>query len=141
MEQNNKVKLLSWQEIGHHTVWRQVKKIYNIERPTKYCVVFNTYTDSLKSFSITSFDTLDEALEEAKLINIVYSSTPKPEKINKENYPYRRSRPRNFVFDFSNDSYFWGYTNIFCSEISRWTFLSRSDGRFSKTKDSISFKS
>ena len=108
MEQTNKDKLFSWQE-RHHTVWRQVKRIYDIDRPTKYCVVFNTYTNSLKSFSITPFDTLDEALEEAKLINIVYSPTPRPKKIYKTIYHYRRSRSRDFEFDFSDGSYFWGY--------------------------------
>lgn len=108
MEQTNKDKLFSWQE-RHYTVWRQVKRIYDIDRPNKYCVVFNTYTNSVKSFSITPFDTLDEALEEAKLINIVYSPTLRPKKIYKRYYSYRHSRIRDFEYDFSDGSYFWGY--------------------------------
>lgn len=108
----DKVKLKSWEELGHRTFWWHIKKIYNIDRPTKYCVVFNTYTDSPGSFSVTSFDTLEEALEEAKLINIMYSDTPKPEKKYVEKggkYQGKRWYHNSYNLDYSNGAYFWGY--------------------------------
>jgi len=100
--------------IGHFTFWHYIKKMYNIERPTKYCVIFNTYTENPGAFSVTSFETLDEALEEAKLINIMYSDTPKPEKIYLERNGKYTSKKRwgsnkTYNLDFSNGSYFWGY--------------------------------
>jgi len=96
-------KLKSWETRGHRTFWWHIKKIYNIDRPTKYCVVFNTYTDSPGSFSVTSFDTLEDALEEAKLINIIYNNTPKPQKM------YNKLIGNKYHLDYSNDAYFWGY--------------------------------
>jgi hypothetical protein len=98
-----KEKLKSWEERGHRTFWWSLKRIYNIDRPTKYCVVFNTYTDKSGSFSVTPFDTLEEAMEEAKLINIMYSDTPKPQK------NYSKMVNKKYVLDFSNGAYFWGY--------------------------------
>lgn len=99
----DKVKLKSWEEYGHRTFWWHIKKIYNIDRPTKYCVIFNTYTDSPKSFSVTPFDTIDEALEEAKLINIMYCNTPKPQKM------HNKLIGKKYPLDYSNGAYFWGY--------------------------------
>jgi len=107
-----KEKLKSWEERGHRTFWWHAKRIYNIDRPTKYCVIFNTYTDSPKSFSVTPFDTLEEALEEAKLINIMYSDTPKPEKIYVEKggkYSGKKRWSKGYNLDFSNGAYYWGY--------------------------------
>ena len=97
------IKLKHWEELGHRTFWWHLKRIYNIDKPTKYCVIFNTYTDSPKSFSVTPFDTLEEALEEAKLINIMYCNTPKPQKI--DNKLIGNKHP----LDYSNGAYFWGY--------------------------------
>ena len=108
----DKVKLKSWEEYGHRTFWWSLKMIYNIDRPTKYCVVFNTYTDSPGSFSVTPFDTLEEALEEAKLINIMYSDTPKPIRVYMEiggKYKGKHHWSKTYNLDFSNGSYFWGY--------------------------------
>lgn len=108
----NDIKLKSWEELGHRTFWWHLKRIYNIDRPTKYCVIFNTYTDSPKSFSVTSFDTLEEALEEAKLINIMYSDTPKPEKKYVERggkYQGKKWYHNSYNLDYSNGAYFWGY--------------------------------
>lgn len=108
----DKVKLKSWEEYGHRTFWWHLKRIYNIDRPTKYCVIFNTYTDSPKSFSVTPFDTIDEALEEAKLINIMYSDTPKPQKIYVEKggkYKSNKWYHNSYNLDYSNGAYFWGY--------------------------------
>ena len=105
-------KLNSWEERGHRTFWWHAKKIYNIDRPTKYCVVFNTYEDNPKAFSITPFDTLEEAMEEAKLINIMYSDTPKPQKVYvKEGGRYKRKKwyGNDYNLDYSNGGYFWGY--------------------------------
>ena len=107
-----KEKLKSWEERGHRTFWWHVKRIYNIDRPTKYCVIFNTYQDGPKSFSITPFDTLDEAMEEAKLINIMYSDTPKPQRTYVEKggkYSGKKRWSKGYNLDFSNGAYFWGY--------------------------------
>ena len=105
-------KLEHWLECGHRTFWWNAKKVYNIERPTKYCVVFNTYTDSPGSFSVTPFDTLDEALEEAKLLNEMYNNTPKPEKVYVEKgglYKSKKWWHNKYNLDYSNGGYFWGY--------------------------------
>ena len=99
---------------GHMTFWTYAKDKYNIDRPNKYAVIFSTYYDSLsaRSFSCTPFDTIDEALEEAKLINIFYTNTPKPTKIFNERYINYRKYSKEFSLDFSNGSYFWGYAVI-----------------------------
>ena len=97
---------------GHHTFWWFVKRNYNIERPTKYCVIFNTWRDKLESFSCTEFDTLDDALDEAKELNKMYSSTPKPIK-----YYHKEGRLKDgrgwrydhYDWDFSDGRQFWGY--------------------------------
>ena len=101
-------KLKDWETYGHRTFWWHIKKIYNIDRPSKYCVVFNTYTDNPGSFSVTSFNTLEEALEEAKLINIIYSDTPKPERLYNV-YEYNKYKKEGYKLDYSNGAYFWGY--------------------------------
>ena len=110
MEKEN---LKSWEERGHRTFWWHLKRIYNIDRPTKYCVIFNTYKDGPTSFSVTPFDTLDEAMEEAKLINIMYHDTPKPQRIYVENGGKYNSGTKwwhkGYNLDFSNGAYFWGY--------------------------------
>ena len=74
---------------GHWTFWRYLKRNYNIDRPTKYCVIFNIWKDTLESFSCTEFDTLDDALYEAKELNKMYSSTPNPFKNYHENGKHR----------------------------------------------------
>ena len=104
-------KLEYWQECGHRTFWWNAKKVYNIERPTKYCIVFNTYTDSPGSFSVTPFDTLDEALEEAKLLNEMYNNTPKPERVYSDEGPryINKKWVKRYTLDYSNGGYFWGY--------------------------------
>jgi len=106
------IKLKRWEELGHRTFWWHLKRIYNIDRPTKYCVIFNTYTDSPKSFSVTPFETLDEAMEEAKLINEMYCNTPKPEKKYVERggrYKGKKWYHDSYNLDYSNGAYFWGY--------------------------------
>ena len=105
-----KEKLKSWEERGHRTFWWSLKRIYNIDRPTKYCVIFNTYTEKPGSFSVTPFDTLEEAMEEAKLINIMYSDTPKPNRNYHKQGKYTEGKWGNkYDLDFSNGAYYWGY--------------------------------
>ena len=61
----------------HLTWWEDHK----IPRPTKrYVVIFNTFRDHLETRDITEYDTESEALEEAKLLNIYYQDTPKPQR-------------------------------------------------------------
>ena len=97
---------------GHWTFWRYLKRSYNIDRPTKYCVIFNIWKDKLESFSCTEFDTLDDALDEAKELNKMYSSTPKPFKIYHEKGKYKDGRGwryNPYDWDFSGGRQFWGY--------------------------------
>ena len=97
---------------GHWTFWRYLKRNYNIDRPTKYCVIFNIWKDKLESFSCTEFDTLDDALDEAKELNKMYSSTPKPFKNYHENGKHRDGwgwRYDPYDWDFSDGRQFWGY--------------------------------
>jgi len=104
---------------GHLTFWAYAKAKYNIDRPKKYVVLFSSWYEdnTTKSFSCTEFDTLDEALEEAKLINKLYNDTPKPVKIYKEIQSRYSSKRKwyvkdNYKWDFSNGGYFWGYVVI-----------------------------
>ena len=97
---------------GHWTFWRYLKRNYNIDRPTRYCVIFNIWKDKLESFSCTEFDTLDDALDEAKKLNKMYSSTPKPFKNYHENGKHRDGwgwRYDPYDWDFSDGRQFWGY--------------------------------
>lgn len=97
---------------GNWTFWRYLKRNYNIDRPTKYCVIFNIWKDKLESFSCTEFDTLDDALDEAKELNKMYSSTPKPFKNYHEKGKYRDGRGWRYDpydWDFSDGRQFWGY--------------------------------
>ena len=97
---------------GHWTFWRYLKRNYNIDRPTKYCVIFNIWKDKLESFSCTEFDTLDDALDEAKELNKMYSSTPKPFKNYHEKGKHRDGRGWRYDpydWDFSDGRQFWGY--------------------------------
>ena len=97
---------------GNWTFWRYLKRNYNIDKPTKYCVIFNIWKDMLESFSCTEFDTLDDALDEAKELNKMYSSTPKPFKNYHEKGKYRDGRGWRYDpydWDFSDGRQFWGY--------------------------------
>lgn len=97
---------------GHLTFWQYAKSRYHIERPTKYCVIFNTWRETPESFSCTEFDTLDEALDEAKELNKLYSNTPKPIKVYNKNGKHKDGigwRYDRYDWDFSNNKHFWGY--------------------------------
>ena len=97
---------------GHLTFWQYAKPRYHIERPTKYCVIFNTWREIPESFSCTEFDTLNDALDEAKELNKMYSTTPKPVKVYSKNGKHKDGvgwRYDNYDWDFSNGKYFWGY--------------------------------
>lgn len=74
------------------------------ERPTKmmpwakrYRVIFSIWGHSL-SDSISDYDTIDEVLEETKLLKEFYKDTPKPKKSEKYG-----------SWDYSDGSSFWGY--------------------------------
>jgi hypothetical protein len=97
---------------GNLTFWEYAKPRYHIERPTKYCVIFNTWRETPESFSCTEFDTIDDAMEEAKLLNEMYCNTPKPVKIYSKNGKHKDGigwRYDNYDWDFSNGKQFWGY--------------------------------
>lgn len=89
---------------AHPTWWED----HNIPRPTKrYVVIFNTFRDNLETRDITGYDTLDEALEEARLLNIYYQDTPKPYREQTED-SWIRSKKYRWVYP-SPDSRWWGY--------------------------------
>jgi len=97
---------------GNLTFWQYAKPRYHIERPTKYCVIFNTWRETPESFSCTEFDTIDDAMEEAKLLNEMYCNTPKPVKVYSKNGKHKDGigwRYDNYDWDFSNGKHFWGY--------------------------------
>ena len=98
--------------VGHLTFWAYAKSKYHIKRPNKYCVIFNTWRDIPESFSCTEYDTLNEALEEAKEINKLYANTPKPIKVYDKNGKYHKGINwwnKQYNWDFSDGRYFWGY--------------------------------
>jgi len=99
---------------GHLTFWQYAKARFNINRPTKYCIIFNTWKDSYEyeSFSCTEYDTLDDAMEEVKLLNEMYCNTPKPQKVYSKNGRHKDGigwRYDSYDWDFSDGRYFWGY--------------------------------
>jgi len=99
---------------GHLTFWQYAKARFNINRPTKYCIIFNTWKDSYEyeSFSCTEYDTLDDAMEEVKLLNEMYCNTPKPQKVYSKNGKHKDGtgwRYESYDWDFSDGRYFWGY--------------------------------
>lgn len=98
--------------VGHLTFWQYAEPRYHIKRPTKYCVIFNTWTEIPESFSCTEFDTIDDAMEEAKLLNKMYCNTPKPVKVYSKTGKHKDGkgwRYENYDWDFSNSRIFWGY--------------------------------
>ena len=97
---------------GNLTFWTYAKTKYRIERPEKYCVLFNTYKEGVDSFSCTNFDTLEGAMEEAKLLNEMYCNTPKPTKIWNKNGRHHSGTHwwnKQYDWDFSDGKTFWGY--------------------------------
>ena len=88
----------------HLTWWED----HNISRPTKrYVVIFNTFRDHLETRDITEFNTEEEALEEARLINIYYQDTPKPYREQTED-SYHWNKKYKWVYP-SPESRWWGY--------------------------------
>jgi hypothetical protein len=73
-------------------------------------VIFETYRDQRETRTITEYNTLEEAKEETKLLNIFYSPTPKPVKVNASDY-YSRSKYRDnkYHYEYPEDSKFWGW--------------------------------
>ena len=95
-------------EPKHPTFWWKNK----LDMPKRYCVLFNTWANIRLSWSCTCYDTLEEALDEAKLINIYYSTTPKPERIRVDYESQEYDEYRNYSkwkFDFSDGKCWWGY--------------------------------
>lgn len=73
-----------------------------------YVVIFNLWDNKLIQ-QINDYATLEEALEEAKLINIYYADTPKPIRL-KDHYQSWSSRSCNKpIYSYSNGGKFWGF--------------------------------
>ena len=99
---------------GHLTFWQYAKSRFGVNRPAKYCIIFNTWKDIYEygSFSCTEYDTLDGVMEEVKLLNEMYCNTPKPQKVYSKNGKHKDGigwRYDNYDWDFSNGKHFWGY--------------------------------
>ena len=94
----------------HNTFWN----IKGINPDKRYYVLFSTWREIMSSLSITGYNSLEDALEECKLINNLYADTPLPKKVpnihgKHSNYPRNSKR---WDYDFSNGAYFWGYALI-----------------------------
>ena len=88
----------------HLTWWEDHK----IPRPTKrYVVIFNTFRDHLETRDITEYDTESEALEEAKLLNIYYQDTPKPQREQTEE-SHRWHKQYRWIYP-EPSARWWGY--------------------------------
>ena len=75
-----------------------------------YVLVFEVWNDKKWTRTVNEFDTLDEVIGEAKLINVYYQDTPKPTRIYKEEgYRYGK-KEYNIVFE--NGAKYWGYIII-----------------------------
>ena len=97
---------------GHFTFWEYAKKKYNVSRPENYCVIFNTWTDVPESFSCTSFNTLEETMDEVKFINEMYCNTPKPQKVYSKDGKHKsknRYSSLGYDWDYSDGRKNWGY--------------------------------
>ncbi len=93
----------------YFTYWENFKGIWNYPKK-RYVVLFSSWTNVIKSKTRNEFNTLEEAEEECKLINQLYSTTPKPEKkFNKNGKFVGRWSFEKYDWDFSNGAYFWGY--------------------------------
>jgi len=96
----------------HLTYWQNSNgtSTYPSER---YVVLFSTWDDMPRSRTCTKYETLDEALEEIKLINKLYTDTPKPQKNYHDNGKLANKgwygKYQKYDWDFSNGAYFWGY--------------------------------
>jgi len=90
--------------INKHLTWWED---YRIPRPTKrYVVIFNIFRDHLETRNITEYDTLGEALEEARLLNIYYQDTPKPQKDRSKHQSGRLGY--QWIYPTA-ESRWWGY--------------------------------
>lgn len=69
----------------------------------RYVIRFNTFTDKILSKSVTEYDTLDEAMEEIKLLNEFYKSTPRPERQKRDKYS------TTYDVFYSEGAMYWGY--------------------------------
>lgn len=71
--------------------------------PTKrYVLIFDKYRNyASKNQVYTEYDNIEEANEEASLINEFYKDTPKPVRV-KDKYS-------KMTYEFPNNAYFWGY--------------------------------
>lgn len=83
--------------------FKQNRDFKNLNNP--YVVIFYLWNDRVIR-QISDYPTLDEALEEAKLLNVYYNDTPRPIKI-KDNYSTRIIKID--TYDYSNGGKFWGY--------------------------------
>lgn len=71
--------------------------------PTKrYILIFDKYRNyASKNQVYTEYDTIEEANEEAFLINEFYKDTPKPVRV--------KNKYSKMTYEFPNNAYFWGY--------------------------------
>lgn len=77
-----------------------------------YVLVFEVWDDKKWIRNVNEFDTLDEVMEEAKLINIYYQDTPKPTRVYKEDGYHRRYGKKEYETVFENGAKYWGYIII-----------------------------
>ena len=90
--------------------FRQTEYGKNITKP--YIIVFEIWDDKKWTRNVNEFDTLDEVMEEAKLINLYYQDTPKPTRVAKDEGYHRRYSKKEYNIVFENGAKYWGYVII-----------------------------
>ena len=95
---------------GTYPCFRQTDWGKNITK--SYVLVFEVWDNKKWTRTVNEFDTLDDVMEEAKLINIYYQDTPKPTRVAKEEGYRRRYGKKEYNVVFENGAKYWGYIII-----------------------------
>lgn len=95
---------------GTYPCFRQTNWGKNITKP--YVLIFEVWDNKKWTRTVNEFDTLDDIMEEAKLINIYYQDTPKPTRVAKEEGYRRRYGKKEYNVIFENGAKYWGYIII-----------------------------
>ena len=85
----------------NRTIWT-----FNVKPTKRYRLIFSIWGHHMAN-SLSDFDTLDELMEEIKLLKSFYGTTPRPEKI----YPpkqHRWDKPEPKI-SYENGGCYWGY--------------------------------
>lgn len=85
----------------HNNFWAAYKRE---DKP--YCIIFSKWTNKVDSFSITFFNSLEEAKEETDLLKEVYKGINRPMKIQTHD---STKYSKKYELKFDENSFYWGY--------------------------------